>query len=72
MSCRSCGSGNQTKFAAEMSIHTLGLENVDKPAVWVFPSLLACMDCGFAELTIAQNELRLLGKGPANDVEATG
>ena len=72
MSCRSCGLGNQRKFAAEMSVHVLGLENVDKPVVWVFPRLLVCMDCGFTELTIAENELHLLGKDPARDLGATG
>jgi|SRR5580704_649868 hypothetical protein len=72
MSCRSCGSKSQTKFAAEMSVHVLGLENVDKPAVSLFPRLLVCMNCGFTELTLAEEELRLLGKGPAEDFEAAG
>jgi hypothetical protein len=70
MACRSCGLENQTQFAGEISIHILGLENVNTPTVWVFPRLLVCMNCGLAEFTIAENELRLLGKGPASDVEA--
>jgi len=72
MSCRSCGLGNQTTFAAEISVHLVGLENINKPVVWVFPRLLVCMDCGFTELMLAENELRLLGKDPATDVEAAG
>lgn len=64
MSCRSCGSKNQTQFASEMSVHHLGLENVDKPVVLIFPNLVVCMDCGFTELSLAQEELRELGKGP--------
>jgi hypothetical protein len=68
MSCRSCGSRNQTRFAAEMSVHVLGLENVDKPVVLLFPGIVVCMDCGFTELALAESELRLLGKGPATDV----
>jgi hypothetical protein len=55
-----------------MSVHVLGVENVDKPVVWVFPKLLVCMDCGFTELTIAEDDLRLLGKGPAEDLGAAG
>jgi hypothetical protein len=35
--------------------------------ILVFPRLLVCMNCGFTELTMAKNELRLLGKGPARD-----
>ena len=72
MSCRSCGLGNQKKFTAEMSVHVLGVENVDKPVVWVFPKLLVCMDCGFTELTIAENELHQLGDGPARDLGSAG
>ena len=71
MPCRSCGSGNQTTFAAEMSVHVLGLENVDKPVLLVFPRILVCLDCGFTELAMAEGELRLLGKGLATDVEAS-
>jgi hypothetical protein len=62
MACRSCGSKVPTEFAAEMSVHVLGLENVDKSTVLIFPRLLVCMNCGFTELTMAENELRLLGK----------
>jgi hypothetical protein len=67
MSCRSCGLENQSKFAAEMSVHVLGLENVDKPVVLAFPRLLVCMDCGFTELTLEEDELRQLGKSPARE-----
>ena len=71
-SCRSCGFENQRKFAAEMSVHVLGVENVDKPVVWVFPKLLVCMHCGFTELTIAEDELHLLGKGSAGELGPAG
>jgi len=72
MSCKSCGSENQSEFASEIGVHILGLENVNKPTVYVFPRLLVCMDCGFAGFTVAENELRLLGKRVASDVEADG
>jgi hypothetical protein len=54
-----------------MSVHVLGLENVNKPVVLIFPSILVCMDCGFTELAMAQDELRQLGKGTATDVQAS-
>ena len=72
MSCRSCGSGNQKGFASEISVHILGLENVDKPTVMVFPRLLVCMDCGFTELAMRENDLRMLGKDPASYVKGAG
>jgi predicted nucleic-acid-binding Zn-ribbon protein len=72
MSCMSCGSENQTEFASEISVHILGLENVDKPAVMTFPRLLTCIDCGFTEFRMPEDELRLLTKRPASDVEPAG
>ena len=65
MTCRSCGSQNQTEFGAEINIHFSGLKNLDKPVVFLFPKLLVCLDCGFTEFTIAETELRLLGEGVA-------
>jgi hypothetical protein len=70
MSCRSCGSGSLKNFAGELSVHALGMQNVDAPVVWVFPELQVCMDCGFTELKIDANKLGLLGKGPPGDGEA--
>jgi hypothetical protein len=65
MSCRSCGSKDHAEFGAEIGVHALGLKNVDKPPVFLFPRLVVCMNCGLTEFTIAENELRLLGKRPA-------
>lgn len=65
MTCRSCGSENQTKSSAEINIHFSGLTNLDKPAVLVFPKLLVCLDCGFTGFTMAETELGLLGAGVA-------
>jgi hypothetical protein len=62
MSCRSCGSVSQSKFAAEIGIHFPGLKNIEKPIVWVFPELVVCLDCGTAEFVVPEAELRQLGK----------
>lgn len=56
MSCKSCHSGNQSQFSGEMGIHFLGLKNIDKPTVWIFPKLLVCLDCGFTEFVIRNAE----------------
>jgi len=69
MPCKSCGSVNQGKFGAEMGIHFLGLKNIDKPVVWVFPELVVCLDCGAAEFAIPEEELRQFAKG---DTAAAG
>jgi hypothetical protein len=65
MPCNSCGSANQKKFSAEMGIHFLGLKNIDKPVVWVFPEIVVCLDCGMAEFVVPEAELRQLQRGDA-------
>jgi hypothetical protein len=62
MPCKSCGSVNQSKFSGEIVIHFRGLKNIDKPAVWVFPELVVCLDCGTAEFAVQEAELRQLAK----------
>jgi hypothetical protein len=57
MSCLSCGSGNQAERTAEMVIHFSGLENLDKPAVWVFTKFLVCLDCGCSHFTVPEGKL---------------
>lgn len=56
MSCKSCYSPNQSRLGGEMGIHFLGLKNIDKPTVWVFPRLLVCLDCGFTEFVLRETE----------------
>lgn len=51
--------GNQKEFDAEINIHFPGLKNMDRPAVLVFPKLLVCPDCGFAEFTLRESEVPL-------------
>lgn len=65
MRCKSCGSSNQRELTAEIGIHFPGLKNIDKPVVWVFPKLVVCLDCGIAEFTVPEAELRLLEKSDA-------
>ena len=63
MACVSCGFQNQTTFRAEIAIHSRGSHD---PLVFVFPSIMVCMNCGkpeFAEeFVIPDNELILLSK----------
>jgi hypothetical protein len=60
MSCKCCQSENQRNFNGEVAIHFPGYEGMDRPVVWVFPKLLVCLNCGFAEFAIAGTELRQL------------
>jgi hypothetical protein len=66
MSCLSCTSGNQTELSAEINIHLPSLKKLEsKPSVMVFPKVLVCLDCGFAQFALPESELRLLRKPTA-------
>jgi tRNA U54 and U55 pseudouridine synthase Pus10 len=61
--CKSCQSGNQGAFNSEVCIHFPGLENLDKPAVFTYPKIVVCLDCGHAEFSMPENELPSLVEG---------
>ena len=69
MRCKSCGSENVGNFNSEVAIHFPGLENIHEPAVFVFPNLVVCRDCGFLEFVLPAGELRALTKGKAAGAE---
>jgi hypothetical protein len=63
MSCKNCHAENQLDFAAEVGIHFPDLNGLENPLVFVFPNLLICFNCGFAEFVVPKTELRRLGEG---------
>lgn len=65
MSCKSCGSVNATKLNAEMNLHFPGHEGLARPTVWLFPAVVVCLNCGFAEFSIPEKELQDLRSGAA-------
>jgi hypothetical protein len=70
MSCTFCASNNQRVFPAEVNIHFPGLENADKPGVFVFPKLLVCLDCGSSSFMTPTSEVaRLAGAGASTATE---
>ena len=58
-SCRS----NRQQFSSEICIHFPGVENLTKPAVFAFPLLSVCLECGATEFKIGESELLELRKG---------
>jgi len=45
----------------EIGIHVPALENnIGRPALWVFPEIVICLNCGNAEFVVPEPELRML------------
>ena len=61
MRCRSCAAtlGGQT-FTGEIALHFPGFDGLNKPIVWVFPRVLVCVQCGFAEFVVPEDSLKAL------------
>ena len=56
MSCLRCGSAKLNDFNGELAIHFPGLAGLDKPIVWVFPRLAVCLNCGFVEFVLPDEQ----------------
>ena len=62
-SCASCQSEDQKTFTAEIAVHFSGIEGLNQPIVWVFPRISVCLDCGIAQFTLPEKELKVLRTG---------
>jgi|SRR5690348_9029188 hypothetical protein len=62
MACKACGSINEQKLNGEINLHFPGIEGLDKPTVWVFPQVIVCLDCGYAQFSVQQPELKRIAE----------
>ena len=60
VNCRRCTSNKVMDLEAELAIHFPGLKGIDIPHVFVSPKLIICLECGLAEFSIPETELRRL------------
>jgi hypothetical protein len=59
--CQSCGSNRKMALPGEICLHFPGgLESLNKPLVWAYPQAVVCLDCGAAEFTVADDQLKLI------------
>ena len=72
MSCKSCSSDNLRKFKTEIAVHFPFSENNDKAHVFLFPEILVCLKCGYAEIVVPEDKLRVLAEEPAPLVASHG
>ena len=61
--CKSCQVEHRSTFTGEIAIHFPGLAGLNKPVVWVFPTMSVCLDCGKAEFMVPEKELEVLRTG---------
>jgi hypothetical protein len=52
---KSCQSAHESTFSGEICTHFRGLEGLDKPIVWLFPTVQVCINRGFADCTVPEN-----------------
>ena len=57
MACRQCASDNQQEFGVEMNVHFPGWNGLSRPTLMIFPQVLVCLNCGFAEFSVPKTEL---------------
>ena len=60
MACKVCQSADQRSFRAEINLHFPGIANLNRPSMLVFPELLVCVTCGYAEFTMSDDQLKKL------------
>jgi hypothetical protein len=65
--CNRRGTNSQSTFNGEVAIHHPGLKGLDKPFVRVFPKLVVCLHCSFAEFIVPEKELSVQVQGDAAD-----
>lgn len=65
--CERCFSQLRPYFSGEVAIHFTGLGGLDKPIVWVFPTLVVCLSCGLTQFSVPERELRVLRDGTVAD-----
>ena len=63
MPCKACKSDNLQRLDGELTVTAPDLKGLKIAPVYVCRVVLICLDCGFAELVIPAEELRLLKKG---------
>jgi len=65
MQCRGCKSEKLQKFDGELTASLPDLKSVRVPPIYASLSVVICLDCGLAELTVPTKELDSFKKAKA-------
>jgi len=58
--CKSCASSNLIELNSAICLHSTGTRGLTKDAIFAFPKLVVCLDCGATQLTLSAAELQLV------------
>lgn len=73
MKCQRCGTSPAARpFNGELALHFPGLDGLTKPIIWVFPRVLVCLGCGFAEFVVPDEQVQMLRTSPESSDYTTG
>jgi hypothetical protein len=57
MACAGCHSRNQAEMNTEINIHYSGTAYPGNPGLFVFPTVMVCLDCGVSQFIVGEDEL---------------
>lgn len=57
MACTGCLSSNQVEMHTEINIHYSSLAYPGNPGIFVFPTVMICLDCGVSQFTLKEEDL---------------
>ena len=57
MACTGCLSRNQVEMNTEINIHYSSVAYPGNPGIFVFPTVMICLDCGVSQFTVDEDEL---------------
>jgi hypothetical protein len=63
MVCKVCSSGNQIQLKSEMCLHQPS--GFNRPELFIFPKVSICLQCGFTEFRLSDEDLLQVRKGDA-------
>jgi hypothetical protein len=67
--CKMCSSGSQIELKSEICLHRRA--GFEKPAIFIFPKIAICLQCGFAEFVMSDKELLQIRNAAEQDMGST-
>jgi hypothetical protein len=63
--CQVCASSNLIELVAETCVHFPGLKGLKVEPIFIYPKIVVCTECGFAQSYLSDRELEKVKEGAA-------